>query len=265
MQPTLNIAVRAARSGGRVLLRYLEHVEKLDVRAKSHNDFVSEVDRRAEEAILQVLRATYPDHAILAEESGAHGKSDYEWVVDPLDGTTNYLHGFPQFSVSVALRHRGRLECGVVYDPLREEMFTAARGAGAQLNERRVRVANRQSLDGALIGTGFPFREQRHLDAYLGMFKTMIQATAGVRRPGSAALDFAYVACGRTDGFWEVGLSEWDFAAGALLVSEAGGTVSDLAGGTRHFETGNVVAGNLKVHGAMVQALRPHLSDSLPR
>jgi myo-inositol-1(or 4)-monophosphatase len=265
MQPTLNIAVRAARSGGRVLLRYLEHVEKLDVRAKSHNDFVSEVDRRAEEAILQVLRATYPDHAILAEESGAHGKSDFEWVVDPLDGTTNYLHGFPQFSVSVALRHRGRLECGVVYDPLREEMFTAARGAGAQLNERRVRVANRQSLDGALIGTGFPFREQRHLDAYLGMFKTMIQATAGVRRPGSAALDFAYVACGRTDGFWEVGLSEWDFAAGALLVSEAGGTVSDLAGGTRHFETGNVVAGNLKVHGAMVQALRPHLSESLPR
>jgi myo-inositol-1(or 4)-monophosphatase len=265
MQPTLNIAVRAARSGGRVLLRYLEHVEKLDVRAKSHNDFVSEVDRRAEEAILQVLRATYPDHAILAEESGAHGKSDFEWVVDPLDGTTNYLHGFPQFSVSVALRHRGRLECGVVYDPLREEMFTAARGAGAQLNERRVRVANRQSLDGALIGTGFPFREQRHLDAYLGMFKTMIQATAGVRRPGSAALDFAYVACGRTDGFWEVGLSEWDFAAGALLVSEAGGTVSDLAGGTRHFETGNVMAGNLKVHGAMVQALRPHLSESLPR
>ena len=265
MQPTLNIAVRAARSGGRVLLRYLEHVEKLDVRAKSHNDFVSEVDRRAEEAILQVLRATYPDHAILAEESGAHGKSDFEWVVDPLDGTTNYLHGFPQFSVSVALRHRGRLECGVVYDPLREEMFTAARGAGAQLNERRVRVANRQSLDGALIGTGFPFREQRHLDAYLGMFKTMIQATAGVRRPGSAALDFAYVACGRTDGFWEVGLSEWDFAAGALLVSEAGGTVSDLAGGTRHFETGNVVAGNLKVHGAMLQALRPHLSESLPR
>jgi myo-inositol-1(or 4)-monophosphatase len=260
-----NIAIRAARDGGRILMRYLDRVDSLKIETKSRNDFVSDVDRAAEQAIIQTISKAYPKHAILAEESGAHDGNAYQWVIDPLDGTTNYLHGFPQFSVSVALRHRGRLECGVVYDPLREEMFTAARGAGAQLNERRVRVANRQSLDGALIGTGFPFREQRHLDAYLGMFKTMIQATAGVRRPGSAALDFAYVACGRTDGFWEVGLSEWDFAAGALLVSEAGGTVSDLAGGTRHFETGNVVAGNLKVHGAMVQALRPHLSESLPR
>jgi myo-inositol-1(or 4)-monophosphatase len=265
MQPTLNIAVRAARSAGRILLRYLEHVDKLDVRTKSRNDFVSEVDNNAEETIIQVLRATYPDHAILAEESGARGKSDFEWVIDPLDGTTNYLHGFPQFAVSIALRHRGRLECGVVYDPLREEMFTAARGGGAQLNDRRIRVGARKSLEGALIGTGFPFREQRQLDPYLGMLRTIIQATAGVRRPGSAALDFAYVACGRTDGFWEVGLAEWDFAAGALLVAEAGGTVSDLAGGTRHFETGNVVAGNLKVHGAMLQAFRPHLNDSLAR
>jgi myo-inositol-1(or 4)-monophosphatase len=264
MQPTLNIAVRAARSAGRILLRYLEHVDRLDVRAKSRNDFVTEVDRNAEEAIIQVLRATYPDHAILAEESGARGKGDFEWVIDPLDGTTNYLHGFPQFGVSIALRHRGRLECGVVYDPLREEMFTAARGGGAQLNDRRVRVGNRKSLDGALIGTGFPFREQRHLDAYLGMLRSMIEATAGVRRPGSASLDFAYVACGRTDGFWEVGLAEWDFAAGALLVKEAGGTVSDLAGGSRHFETGNVVAGNLKVHQAMLQTLKPHLCESLP-
>jgi myo-inositol-1(or 4)-monophosphatase len=263
MQPALNIAVRAARSAGRILLRYMEHVEKLDVRAKGRNDFVSEVDRHAEEAVIQVLRNTYPDHAILAEESGARGKGDFEWVIDPLDGTTNYLHGFPQFAVSIALRHRGRLECGVVYDPLREEMFTAARGSGAQLNDRRVRVGSRSSLAGALVGTGFPFREQRHLDAYLGMFKTMIQATAGLRRPGSAALDFAYVACGRTDGFWEVGLSEWDFAAGALLVTEAGGTVSDLAGGPRHFQTGNVVAGNLKVHGAIIRALRPHLNQSL--
>jgi myo-inositol-1(or 4)-monophosphatase len=264
MQPTLNIAVRAARNAGRILLRYLEHVDKLDVRTKGRNDFVSEVDRNAEDAIIQVLRASYPDHAVLAEESGARGRSDFEWVIDPLDGTTNYLHGFPQFAVSIALRHRGRLECGVVYDPLREEMFTAARGGGAQLNDRRVRVGGRQSLDGALIGTGFPFREQRHLDAYLGMFKSVIEATAGVRRPGSAALDLAYVACGRTDGFWEVGLAEWDFAAGALLVTEAGGTVSDLAGGARHFETGNVVAGNLKVHRAMLQVLRPHLSESLP-
>jgi myo-inositol-1(or 4)-monophosphatase len=264
MQPTLNIAVRAARSAGRILLRYFEHVDQLKVQTKSRNDFVSEVDRGAEEAIIHVLRTTFPDHAVLAEESGAQGRSEYEWVIDPLDGTTNYLHGLPQFAVSIALRHRGRLECGVVYDPLREEMFTAARGEGTQVNDRRVRVANRSSLEGALIGTGFPFREQRHLDAYLGMFKTMVQATAGVRRPGSAALDFAYVASGRTDGFWELGLSEWDFAAGALLVAEAGGTATDLAGGTRHFETGNVVAGNLKVHRAMLQALKPHLTPSLP-
>jgi myo-inositol-1(or 4)-monophosphatase len=263
MQPTLNIAMRAARSAGRILLRYFERVDQLTIQTKSRNDFVSEVDRGAEEAIIQTLRTTFPNHAILAEESGAQGEGEYEWVIDPLDGTTNYLHGLPQFAVSIALRHRGRLDCGVVYDPVAEEMFTAARGEGAQLNDRRVRVANRKSLDGALIGTGFPFREQRHLDTYLGMFKTMIQATAGVRRPGSAALDFAYVACGRMDGFWELGLSEWDFAAGALLVAEAGGTVSDLAGGTRHFENGNVVAGNLKVHRAMIQALKPHLNESL--
>jgi myo-inositol-1(or 4)-monophosphatase len=263
MQPTLNIAVRAARSAGRILLRYFERVDQVSVQTKSHNDFVSEVDRGAEAVIIQELRRSYPDHAILAEESGAQGRSPFEWVIDPLDGTTNYLHGFPQFAVSIALRIRGQLECGVVYDPLREEMFTAARGQGAQLNDRRLRVASRPTLEGALIATGFPFREQRHLDAYLGMFKAMIEATAGVRRPGSAALDFAYVACGRTDGFWELGLSEWDFAAGALLVAEAGGTVTDLAGGGRHFETGNVVAGNLKLHQAMIKTLRPHLGESL--
>lgn len=263
MQPTLNIATRAARAAGRILLRYFERVDQVNIQVKSHNDFVSEVDRAAEEAIIQELRSKYPDHAILAEESGAYGKSDFEWVIDPLDGTTNYLHGFPQFSISIALRHRGRLECGLVYDPLREEMFTAERGGGAQLNDRRIRVASRLGLDGALVGTGFPFRDQRHLDAYLAMFKALIQNTAGLRRPGSAALDLAYVACGRTDGFWELGLAEWDMAAGALLVNEAGGTVTDLAGGDRHFRTGNIVAGNLKVHRALLQALQPHLSASL--
>ena len=264
MHPMLNIAVRAARTAGLLLLRYFERVDQIQVQTKSRNDFVSEVDRSAEAAIIQELRARFPDHAILAEESGAQGKSEFEWIIDPLDGTTNYLHGFPQFSVSIALRHRGRLECGVVYDPQREEMFTAARGEGAQLNDRRIRVGNRSSLEGALIGTGFPFRDHRHLNAYLGMFRDLVKATAGVRRPGSAALDFAYVACGRTDGFWELGLSIWDFAAGALLVTEAGGTVSDVAGGSRHLDTGNVVAGNLKVHRAILGKLRPHLNASLP-
>ncbi|MCG8427414.1 MAG: inositol monophosphatase, partial [Chromatiales bacterium] len=189
--------------------------------------------------------------------------NDYQWVIDPLDGTTNYLHGFPQFSVSIALKYRGVLEQAVVYDPLRDEMYTASKGSGATLNDRRLRVTDRKDLHGALIGTGFPFRDQRHLDTYLAMFKTMVKDTAGIRRPGSAALDFAYVAAGRLDGFWELGLAEWDFAAGALLVKEAGGTVTDISGGDRYLETGNVVAGGIKVHSAMVQALSSHLNDEL--
>lgn len=263
MQPTLTIAIRAARAAGRILMRYLDRVDQLHIQAKSQNDFVTEVDRAAEDAIIHELRSKYPNHAILAEESGAHGKGDFQWVIDPLDGTTNYLHGFPQFSISIALRHRGRLECGLVYDPLREEMFTAERGGGAQMNDRRIRVANRLGLEGALIGTGFPFRDQRQLDTYLAMFRTMILNTAGLRRPGSAALDLAYVACGRTDGFWELGLAEWDMAAGALLINEAGGTVTDLAGGDRYFQTGNIIGGNLKLHRALREALQPHLSPSL--
>lgn len=264
MQPTLTIAIRAARAAGRILLRYLDRVDQLPIQSKSQNDFVSEVDRAAEDAIIHELRSKYPDHAILAEESGSQGRSDLQWVIDPLDGTTNYLHGFPQFSISIALRHRGRLECGLVYDPLREEMFTAERGGGAQLNDRRIRVANRSGLEGALIGTGFPYRDQRQLDTYLAMFRTLITNTAGLRRPGSAALDLAYAACGRTDGFWELGLKEWDMAAGALLITEGGGTVTDLAGSDRYFQTGNIVGGNLKLHRALLMALQPHLSASIP-
>jgi myo-inositol-1(or 4)-monophosphatase len=263
MHPSLTIATRAARAAGRLILRYFERVDQLQIQAKTRNDFVSEVDRAAEDAIIQELKSKYPNHAFLAEESGPRGRSDFEWIIDPLDGTTNYLHGFPQFSVSIALRVRGRLECGLVYDPLREEMFTAERGGGAQLNDRRIRVANLTGLEGALIGTGFPFRDQRHIDTYLSMLRTILQNTAGIRRPGSAALDLAYVACGRTDGFWELGLAEWDMAAGALLVSEAGGRVSDLAGGDRFFATGNIIGGNLKVHRALLQALQPHLSEVL--
>lgn len=263
MHPMLNIATRAARSAGRILLRYFERTDSIAVTSKRRNDFVSEVDRSAEEAIIQELRAKYPDHAILAEESGAHRGSDFQWVIDPLDGTTNYLHGLPQFSVSIALKYRNRLEQAVVYDPLREEMYTASRGQGARLNDRRLRVAGRTSLEGALLGTGFPYRDQSHLDAYLRMLKALIPDAAGIRRPGSAALDFAYVAAGRTDGFWELGLAEWDMAAGALLVSEAGGVVSDLVGGDRYLQTGNVVAGNIKVHQAMLARIRPFLNDSL--
>ena len=263
MHPMINIAVRAARSAGNVLLRYFDRVDTLTVTSKGLNDFVSEVDRSAEQAIIQVLHKAYPDHAILAEESGAHKGNDYQWVIDPLDGTTNYLHGSPHFSVSIGLRYRGVLEHGIVYDPLREEMFTASRGSGTLLNDRRLRVTQRKNLQGALLGTGFPFRDLRHMDAYLGMFKELSKNTAGIRRPGSAALDFAYVAAGRLDGFWELGLAEWDFAAGELLIREAGGTVTDISGGDRHWESGNIIAGGLKVHAAMLQTIHPHLNEKL--
>jgi myo-inositol-1(or 4)-monophosphatase len=263
MHPMINIAVRAARSAGRVILRYYEHTESLHVDEKSRNDFVSEVDRQAEQAIIKELRSKFPDHASLGEESGKLSGNDYQWVIDPLDGTTNYLRGLPQFSVSIALLHKGKLEHGVVYDPLREEMYTASRGGGARLNDRRLRVSQRTGLGGALLGTGIPFRDQRFVKEYLGMLEALIQDTSGIRRPGSAALDFAYVAAGRTDGFWELGLAQWDFAAGALLVREAGGVVTDLAGGDRYLETGNVVAGGIKVHGAIVKAIRPFLNQRL--
>ncbi len=263
MHPMLNIAVRAARGAGNVLLRYYDRVDSLKVTTKGKNEFVSEVDRAAEQIIIETLRNSYPNHAILAEESGRSEGNEYEWVIDPLDGTTNYLHGFPQFSVSIALKHKGVLEHGVVYDPLSEEMFTTSRGSGAFLNDRRIRVSPRKGLDGALIGTGFPYRDHSHIDAYMKVFQQLIQETAGIRRPGSAALDLAYVAAGRLDGFWEFGLSEWDMAAGALLVREAGGTVTDLSGSDRFLDSGNVVAGGIKTHGALLSAIRPHLSDKL--
>jgi myo-inositol-1(or 4)-monophosphatase len=263
MHPMINIAVRAARSAGNILLRYFDRVDTLNIQSKGMNDFVSEVDRAAEQAIIEVLRKAYPSHSILAEETGAQEGNEFQWIIDPLDGTTNYLHGFPQFSISIALKHRGVLDQAVVFDPLKDEMFTASKGSGALLNDRRVRVTDRKGLNGALLGTGFPFRDQTHLDAYLGMLKALIKDTAGIRRPGSAALDLAYVAAGRLDGFWELGLSEWDTAAGALLVREAGGTVTDVSGGDRYLESGNIVAGGLKLHRAMLGEIKPHLGEHL--
>lgn len=264
MNPTTNIAIRAARKAGSIVMRYFNRIETLTVSEKQTNDYVSEVDRLAEDAIIDVIRRAYPHHAILAEESGSHAGNEYQWIIDPLDGTTNYLHELPQFSISIALQHREELISAAVYDPVRDEMFSASRGNGALLNDRRLRVSNQRSLKGALIGTGIPFRDQRFLDQYLDMLKAMITDTAGIRRPGSAALDFAWVAAGRMDGFWELGLSAWDFAAGALIVREAGGVVSDIRGGNRHLESGNVVAGNLKIQREMVQRLAPHVPEAMP-
>jgi len=255
----LNIAVSAARSAGNIIARAVDRMGSLTVTAKAENDFVTEIDRRAEEEIIRLIHKAYPDHAILAEESGAQGGNEYEWVIDPLDGTTNFVHGFPQFAVSIALRCKGRLEQAVVYDPLRQELFTASRGAGAQLDGRRIRVSTRRGLDGALLGTGFPFKEQEHLEAYLASFRALFPMTAGIRRAGSAALDLAYVAAGRLDGFWEIGLSPWDMAAGVLLIQEAGGLVSDFRGDNAYLESGNLVAAPPKVFKPLLQAVQPHL------
>ena len=256
----LNIAIRAARSAARIIMRSFYRRDELTVTAKDRNDFVSEVDRAAEAAIIQEIRGKFPHHAILAEESGQHAGNEFEWIIDPLDGTTNYLHGFPQFAISIGLRQRGLMQQAVVYDPLREELFTASRGGGALLNDQRLRVSSRRDLRGALLGTGIPFRDYSQLDLFLETLRVLVPDTAGVRRPGSAALDFAYVAAGRLDGFWEFGLSPWDFAAGALLVLEAGGTVTDMDGGDGFFDTGNVVAGNLRVHQGMLERLKPLLA-----
>lgn len=259
----LNTAVKAARRAGGVINRAARNLDVVSVRTKGANDFVSEVDHEAERMIVDTLQAAYPEHAILAEEGGQTGRSEYVWIIDPLDGTINFLHGFPQYAVSIALMHRGVLNQAVVYDPNRNDLFTASRGRGAFLNEQRIRVSRRLRVSDALIGTGFPFRELKHIDSYLAILREVMQRAPGVRRAGAAALDLAYVAAGRLDGFWEFGLSPWDIAAGALLVIEAGGLVGDLEGNDGYMESGNVLAGNPKVFAQMVQLMAPHLPPEL--
>lgn len=261
MHPTLNIAVKAARRAASVINRASTQLDLLTVQSKSPNDFVTEVDRAAEQAIIEVLRDAFPGHGILAEESGESGpESEYTWIIDPLDGTTNFIHGMPQYAVSIAQTKNGVLEHAVVYDPNTNEMFTASRGAGAQMNDRRMRVSNIPQMENALLGTGFPFRHPQHQPAYLNFFGSLFGKCVEVRRAGAASLDLAYVASGRLDGYWEFGLKEWDIAAGALLVQEAGGLVSDFVGGNDFMKSGNIVAGNPKVFKALLQEMRPHLS-----
>jgi myo-inositol-1(or 4)-monophosphatase len=259
VQPLLNIAVRAARRAGEIIVRSMNRLESLTIASKGRNDFVTEVDRAAEQDIIGTIRRHYPQHAFLAEESGRTGDDDTLWIIDPLDGTTNFLHGFPVFAVSIACQIKGRLEHAVIYDPMRQELFTASRGAGAHLDNHRMRVSKARTLDGALIATGFPYRANiRYLDAYLAMFRAVTEQAAGVRRPGAAALDLAYVAAGRVDAFWEIGLSAWDTAAGTLLIQEAGGRIGTLAGG-EYRQEGHIVAGNPKVYAALLEAIAPHV------
>lgn len=263
MHPMLNIAIQAARRAARIINRAALDLETIKIARKQRNDFVTEVDQAAEVAIIETLLGAYPGHAILAEESGHtaghHGapieQAEHIWIVDPLDGTTNFIHGMPQYAISIALMQRGVVTQGLVYDPNRDELFTATRGRGAFLNNRRIRVSNRARLDQALIGTGFPQSRLDNLEDYLKLFRLLIERSGGVRRPGAATLDLAYAACGRYDGFFEIGLKPWDVAAGSLLVSEAGGLVGDFEGDSSYLFGERIIAGNPKVFAALVQLI----------
>lgn len=265
MEPTINIALRAARKAGDLIARATEDLDRIDVETKSANDFVSEVDRSAEREIIYHLSKAYPDHAFLAEEGGASGNEDSEfrWIIDPLDGTTNFLRGIPHFAVSIACEYRGKIEHAVVLDPIRREEFTASRGRGAQLNGRRIRVSARAGLEGALLGTGIPFKSRQieHLPAYCRSLETLAGSSAGIRRAGAAALDLAYVAAGRLDAFWEIGLAPWDIAAGSLLVREAGGLIADFNGDANYMDSGNIVCGSPKCFKAVLQVVKPALGN----
>lgn len=263
--PMLNTAIRAARNAGDIIARSVDRIDQLKIKSKAENDFVSEVDLAAEQEIINTIKKAYPDHSFLAEESGKQAESDYEWIIDPLDGTTNFLYGIPHFAVSIALRVKGRLEVGVVYDPLSQELYSAARGNGAQLNGKRIRVTDRRNLEGALLGTGIPYTKDQydHLDSYFNMMKDLIPGTAGIRRAGSAALDLAYVAAGRLDGFWEFNLNIWDIAAGVILIEEAGGMVGGLRGEPDYLERGSIVTGNARIFKEMLQKIKKHVPQSL--
>lgn len=284
LHPMLNTAVKAARRAGSIINRASLDLERVKVSRKEHNDFVTEVDQAAEEAIIDVLLTAYPDHRILAEESGRTGgaeatampafaalpgaadnEAEHLWVIDPLDGTTNFIHGFPQYCVSIGLLQRGVVTQAVIYDPNRNDLFVATKGRGAFLNDRRLRVSKRHRLNEALLGTGFPFKNLETLDRYLAMFRLMTGQSAGIRRAGAAALDLANVAAGRLDGFFEIGLKPWDIAAGTLLVTEAGGLVGDFQGDPDYLHTGDVLAGTPKIFGQLVGMLGPMFPKRPPQ
>jgi len=262
MQPMLNIAIRAAHRAGDFIVRKINKIPDLKVEVKARNDYVSDVDREAEAIIIEELLKAFPGHGIVAEESGViEGKDEYRWIIDPLDGTTNYLHGFPHYAVSIACEHRGRLAHGVIYDPIKQELFAASRGDGATLNNRRIRVANLKSVEGALIATGFPFKNPDQLDEFLKLFNAFFIQASDIRRAGSAALDMAYVAAGRLDGYWESGLNAWDLAAGALIVREAGGLVTDYKGDGHFLENGQIVVGNPRIIADMLRTIQQQLTS----
>ncbi|WP_115717720.1 inositol-1-monophosphatase [Gallaecimonas mangrovi] len=265
MHPMLNIAVRAARAAGNFVAKSFEQPEKVEAQSKGTNDWVTNVDKEAERLIIDTIRRSYPDHAFVGEEGGAQGNSDYQWVIDPLDGTTNFLRGIPHFCVSIALRVKGKTEQAVVFDPIRGELFTASRGMGAQLNGKRLRVTPVKELSGTILATGLPFKQPQHYSSYMGIFTAVFEKAADVRRSGSAALDLSYLAAGRIDGFFELGLKPWDIAAGELLAREAGAIVTDFTGGHDYMKSGNIVAAPARMLPALLSVIKPHLTDAISR
>lgn len=264
MNPILNVATIAAKEAGEYIKEQLENISRLDVEEKGLNDFVSHVDIQAEKMIISAIRKYYPDHNITAEESGKHTTpSKFEWIIDPLDGTTNYLHKIPHFAVSIAVKENGKLMHGVVYDPIKDELFSASRGDGAKLNNFKIRVSDQQRLKNAVLATGFPYTDFSYIDAYMDSLKSFMLKTSGIRRAGSAALDLAYVACGRVDGYWELNLKTWDIAAGALIVAEAGGLATDFAGGENYLESGNIIAANPKMLRTMAKVITQTITKDL--
>lgn len=259
MHPLVNIAVSAARQASRVILHAMDNMDKVKTSSKGQNDFVTSVDKKSEQVIIDTIKAAYPEHAILAEESGEIPGNETTWIIDPLDGTTNFLYEFPHFAISIAVAEKGRIQHGVIYDPIRDELFTASRGRGAALNGKRLRVVDQKLLENCLLGTGFPFRSKDNIDTYVDTFKGFMTECRDIRRAGSAALDLAYVAAGRLDGFWEFGLSKWDIAAGSLMIQEAGGIVDDMNGQQKFLENGNIIAAPPKVFKAMVKTIRSHI------
>lgn len=258
-EPILNIAVNAARAAGNIIMRALDRLDTVHVSQKNPNDYVTDIDRLTEQEIVNIIRKAHPNHAILGEESGESAGKDYLWIIDPIDGTRNFIHGFPQFAVSIGISHKGRIEHGVIYDPVRQELFTASRGKGARLNDKRIRVSTHSQLEECLLATGYMHvHSSQHLKAHLSAIETLIPLCGDIRRPGAATLDLAYVACGRFDGFWELGLKIWDIAAGSLLIKEAGGLVCDIAGGDDYLTSGNIVAGNPKILKILLKHLKPH-------
>ena len=263
MHPLLNIAIRAVRSAGNVIIRYIQHVEYLDINMKGYNNLISDMNHLVEREIISVIAKAYPEHAIMAKISGNHGEGNTVWIIDPLDGITNFSHGLPHYCASIGVMVHNKIEHGVIYDPLREELFTASRGDGARLNNRRLRVNKRKNLTDALLATGFSCKNQQHLHAFLEMLNNLFIQAAGIRHTGSIALDLAYVATGRLDGYWEIGLDKWNLAAGVLMIEESGGVISDFVGGDNYINSGNVVVGNFHVQRYILDVIKPHLTEKL--